>query len=124
LPRYFYELLTLFWERLRLRGYPEAFLRDVFDRAPDYASRDELLWGKKATNADVDSAAARMQMWVTGYSSAKHKLCLSAVMHRNKHLLPPALRAGKFVLAYRAAPKLGAHLIPYRFPRYDNTTTE
>ena len=42
---------------------------------------------------------------------------LGEVMHSNVHLLPPYLATGQFILAYRAAPKLDAKLVTYRFPR-------
>ena len=46
-------------------------------------------------------------------------------MHDNEYLLPDYLKEGKLILVYRAAPKLGGQLIPYRFPRQQrNTTTE
>ena len=107
----FFDILSLLWSRLILRGYPQKFLRDVFDHAPNYASRYELLWRKKPS-----AATARKQMIITGYSSAKHSVALGAVMHDNKYLLPENLRQCDFVLAYRAPMKLGASLIPYRYP--------
>ena len=45
-------------------------------------------------------------MIITSYSHTKHHLRLGELMHGNKHLLPPHLGESKFVLAYRAAPKL------------------
>ena len=64
-------------------------------------------------------------MLITDFSKEKHALRLGDIMHDDKYLLPDYLKEGKFILAYRAAPKLGGQLIPYRFPRQlRNTTTE
>ena len=56
-------------------------------------------------------------MIITSYSHTKHHLRLGELMHGNKHLLPPHLGESKFVLAYRAAPKLAKQLVTYRFPQ-------
>ena len=54
---------------------------------------------------------------ITQYSHKKHAMKLGEVMHSNVHLLPQHLAAGQFILAYRAAPKLDAKLVTYRFPQ-------
>ena len=65
----------------------------------------------------VGSCSRGCSTLITQYNHKKHAMKLGEVMHSNVHLLPPYLATGQFILAYRAAPKLDAKLVTYRFPR-------
>eukprot|EP01049_Picozoa_sp_SAG25_P002037 SAG25_NODE_101_length_15508_cov_11.653384_2_plen_181_part_00 len=108
----YWNMLTLLWSRLRVRGCPAAFLRETFARAPHYRQRDELLFRRRR----LATEKKRLQVMITDYSHAKRSMRIEQVMHDNAYLLPPQLRS-KFVLAYRSAPKLSSQLVTYRFPR-------
>ena len=97
------------FDHLRARGYHPRFLRRAFDQAPSWLSRHELLSARSVSDGD-----SRIHTFKLAYSRELAQLGLGDLLHRHEHLLPSYI-AKKKVVCWRAAPKLGRALIPYRY---------
>ena len=106
------------FDRLRARGYPPRFLRRAFDQAPSWLSRHELLSARSDSNGD-----SRIHTFKLVYSRELAQLGLGDLLHRHEHLLPSYI-AKKMVVCWRAAPKLGRALIPYRYGEAPEASTD
>ena len=79
-----------------------------FLQTPSWLSRQELL------STRHDSTDSRIHTFKLVYSRELAQLGLGNLLHRAEHLLPGYI-AKKKVICWRAAPKLGRALIPYRY---------
>ena len=104
-------MLTLFHSRLRLRGYPLAFLGPVFANAATYDRRAALL------PEPVKATPARAHVLVLTFSRAFERLRIARTLHEHLHLLPPHVRDCKTIVAWRLPRKLGGLLATFRYPR-------
>jgi len=107
-----------FYDRLRVRGYPPWFLRRAFDKAPSWLSRNELLSTRRETQTDKRIHAFKLM-----YSTELSRLGVGTPLHRAEHLLPDYI-VGTKVVCWRAAPRLGRALIPYRYSATPAASTE
>ena len=107
------EHADLFYLRLRDRGYPPGFLKTTFATAPSWSQRDQLL--THSQNGDSASVGVRTHAFVIPYSRELEQSNLSRDLRSSESLLPPHLRDGRILVAWRAARALGRALIPYCF---------
>jgi hypothetical protein len=105
----FLKMLSLFWERLRGRGYPASFLFQLYNTGANYTERAALLAKPDRTEADE-----RSQVLILTFSRSLHQAQLGRILHEHRYLLPEKLQAQKVILAWRAPRKAGSMLIPYR----------
>jgi len=107
----FVDIMCLFYARLRLRGYTETFLGPIFAAAPPYDSRAALMEPKPPTES------ARSHCLVLDFNVALQRLNIRRLLHEHLHLLPATLQQIPLIVAWRMPRKLGALLVPYRYPR-------
>jgi hypothetical protein len=105
------QMLTVFHARLRLRGYPMAFLGPVFGAAPSYDKRDALL------TPSPPADQARSHCLILSFSRAFERLQIARALHEHVHLLPLHLQEIKIIVAWRLPRKLGGMLATFRYPR-------
>jgi hypothetical protein len=105
------QMLTVFHARLRLRGYPMAFLGPVFGAAPSYDKRDALL------TPSPPADQARSHCLILSFSRAFERLQIARALHEHVHLLPLHLQEIKIIVAWRLPRKLGGLLATFRYPR-------
>jgi len=128
----FVRMVNLLSSRLAARGWPRWFITKAYARAPLYSARDELLarTARDEPRGPADFAAAldatatpdaqrtRTHALILDYSAAACNLRLDRVVRRLAELLPAPLRAADFIVAWRAARKLGG-AIRYRVDAVD-----
>ena len=125
-------MVNLLSSRLATRGWPRWFITKAYARAPLYSARDELL-ARTARDeprgpadfvaaldatATPDAQRTRTHALILDYSAAACNLRLDRVVRRLAELLPAPLRAADFIVAWRAARKLGG-AIRYRVDAVD-----
>ena len=115
----FVRMQTLFWERLRLRGYTRDFLLKAFAMAPTYSTVRARLMAPPPQPA---TAADRCFVLVLNYSRSLEKLNLSRVLHEYKYLLPQHLRERRTILAWRVPRKIAGLVGTFRYPRSTRDT--
>ena len=98
---------TLFWLRLRARGYSVAFLRLAFAAAPSYARRDWLL----STRTKEET---KTHIMILNFSAQLQAANLTRHLYEFRYLLPKQLQTS-FVVAWRVPSKLAALLVPFNF---------
>jgi hypothetical protein len=103
----FFTMKTLFWLRLRARGYSVAFLRLAFAAAPSYARRDWLL----STRTKEET---KTHIMILNFSAQLQAANLTRHLYEFRYLLPKHLQTS-FVVAWRVPSKLAALLVPFDF---------
>ena len=104
----FFKMKTIFWLRLRARGYSVAFLRLAFAAAPCYAERDRLL------SIRVDKEETKAHIMILDFCAQLQSANLIKHLYEFRYLLPQHLQTN-FVIAWRVPPKLAALLVPFNF---------
>ena len=107
-----------FWIRLLNRGYPHAILRKSFSTV-SFHSRDDYLLKNPTPLPVAPSARKQIIPLVLTYSRQLVDNNIHTLFSNNLRLLTPhahfsALRINK---CWRAAPKLGASLVTFNFPK-------
>eukprot|EP01048_Picozoa_sp_COSAG05_P025100 COSAG05_NODE_6220_length_996_cov_1.771460_2_plen_160_part_00 len=98
----YYENLCQFYNRLRARGYPQRFLKSVFERRPSFNARKALLF-REATNPTAVSAPSVLVLpFASGAEDA-----LRGVLNSAAWMLPQYLSQRRRLVAWKAAPKIG-----------------
>ena len=88
-----------------------------FNQAASWLSRDELLSTRR------EKRDKRLHTFKLMYSTELSQLGVGPLLHRAEHLLPDYISKEK-VVCWRAAPKLGRALIPYRYGVTPAASTE
>ena len=62
----YYENLCQFYNRLRARGYPQRFLKSVFERRPSFDTRKALLFREAAIPSAVSAPSVLVLPFANG----------------------------------------------------------
>lgn len=98
----YYDNLALFYQRLRARGYPAAFLNENFARRLSFSSRQWLLGRHDRTSPHAPNAPSVLALpFSTGLEDATRGILQDA-----DGVLPNHLAAQRRLIAWRKAPKI------------------
>ena len=109
----FQTMKSLFALRLRRRGYPSKVIRAAY-KTVTYSNRAVFLQIKPPADT-----TARVTPFVLTYSAVVFNMGLHRLFYQNlKWLLRlPHFQGAKFIVAWRAPPKLAQALVTYQHPR-------
>ena len=100
-PSDYYAELCKFYNRLRARGYPQQFLKPLFEHAPQHSHRSSFLF-KTTGNNKTDDIPSVLALPFSEYADKYFKSVLSDRLAE----LPPHLATVRKIAAWYKVPKI------------------